>query len=681
MNKQLYVLIGLGLLSTAILTSCQKEQLLQGAEETISLPEVDIYTATAEISPYTQPGQIDSRATVKDDGKTFYWEQNDQISIWDGKNAYLFKTKNYDGTGMFNFVEFTGEADLEDGANVSAVYPKRDNATADNIFVFTLAETADQNIDGKPHLAQTMHMKATGKVYDKSISQMKFQHLTSLFDFTIAGFEGKTVTIGKLEVTASAPVFPMKLTTVWAEGGDVYTYTEKKATLTLNMNNVVLDGTKELTGYMNFFPTQDMKTDTRLTFRALDEQGNEVARLEGVVSELYGDKLKESNYEAGKRYGVTLLAGGDASHVWVKDMETLKEAMASHAGTEGAIIKLAADVDMANSEWTPVAELKATLDGAGHTLKNFSSVNQNATGIGLFLTNSGTIKNLNLSSAVINLNGGKCIGLLAVDNQGYINHCSAVDSRITASGATDSKYIGVLVGKNLGEGTITDCSVNGVTNSIESNFNVGGLVGHNVGIIKGSSVQNANMTVGLNAGSNVAVFAGLSNNNGVLEGCSASNSSITVTNTTSFWVGGLVAGGWCESNFTSKITLSYVYNVRFGVNVNCSVGGLLGQGGGQGAKTVTSCYSLCSSPAADDQHFGQLIKNAVKVTASECYFVDRTACAVAQNYDGSLEGTTKLEDSNAIKAKAELMNTAAQNSDYQFVVNAGEGAPLLIVKK
>lgn len=142
----------------------------------------------------------------------------------------------------------------------------------------------------------------------------------------------------------------------------------------------------------------------------------------------------------------------------------------------GAYYALANDVDMAGVEMVPigtVSKFTGVFDGAGHTISGY--IAPESTGVGLFSTNHGTIRNLHVhaeidsasstAGIVADVNAGiiestwtsgsltaaSRVGGIAGDSSGVIR-----DSYSTADVTATESYAGGIVGIQLGESSLTE---------------------------------------------------------------------------------------------------------------------------------------------------------------------------------------------------------------------------------
>lgn len=160
----------------------------------------------------------------------------------------------------------------------------------------------------------------------------------------------------------------------------------------------------------------------------------------------------------------------------------------------GKTVKLAANIDLAGKEWTPIGvgtrsgsgyngyAFKGTFDGNGKTISGLNihetlSVNSADNAIGLFgVVDGGTVKDLTLTGVDINVSGGKCVG-------GFIglmvNNSTANGLTMGTANGTDTITavcgLGGVVGRMTISGIIENCvNYAGISGS---GANVGGIVG------------------------------------------------------------------------------------------------------------------------------------------------------------------------------------------------------------
>lgn len=126
-----------------------------------------------------------------------------------------------------------------------------------------------------------------------------------------------------------------------------------------------------------------------------------------------------------------------------------------------------------------LGDFHGELDGQGHTIYGLRRVEYSdfpggsSSSIGLFNTNNGKIKNLNIESLLVS--GGNSIGTIAGKNFGEIKNCS-INGRVKGK-----RNIGGIVGKNDKSGRIIGCEFNGKIKTYDYS---GGICGRNEGEIR-----------------------------------------------------------------------------------------------------------------------------------------------------------------------------------------------------
>lgn len=136
------------------------------------------------------------------------------------------------------------------------------------------------------------------------------------------------------------------------------------------------------------------------------------------------------------------------------------------------------------TEWTPICNFSGSFDGNGLTVSGMYFNNTGNSQVGLFASNSGGIKNLNVSSFFVHAKseaGGVC-GY----NSGTIENCSVSDGYVVITG----RHGGGLCGRN--DGALLDCRNDGISGDQSGDENRkravrGGMDASFVGGICGSS--------------------------------------------------------------------------------------------------------------------------------------------------------------------------------------------------
>ena len=151
---------------------------------------------------------------------------------------------------------------------------------------------------------------------------------------------------------------------------------------------------------------------------------------------------------------------------------------------------LTANITVTNETWTPIGfryPYEGTFDGQGHTISGLYFDNSELNNVGLFGSNSGTIKNVGVVNSYFY--GSDFVGGVCGYNEGTITGCYNTGE---VSGNDD--YVGGVCGSN--GGIITSCYNSG---SVSGNNYVGGVCGSNGSTITGcynTSTVRGNNRVG-----------------------------------------------------------------------------------------------------------------------------------------------------------------------------------------
>ena len=155
---------------------------------------------------------------------------------------------------------------------------------------------------------------------------------------------------------------------------------------------------------------------------------------------------------------------------------TFAQNCTSDTWSQGLTVSLDADIDLSGSGFTAIPIFQGTFHGNGHTIQGFSLTGKGSR-LGLFrtLTETAVVDNLTVEGAVAP-GGTACqVGLLAGENYGSIQNCTAKGA------ATGVQDVGGLVGLNGESGTIEGCAS---TATISGTTNAGGIAGQNLGALR-----------------------------------------------------------------------------------------------------------------------------------------------------------------------------------------------------
>lgn len=100
---------------------------------------------------------------------------------------------------------------------------------------------------------------------------------------------------------------------------------------------------------------------------------------------------------------------------------------------------------------------------------------------GLFASNSGEIKDLNIESTIHVTGLATAVGMLCGENNGTITNCNVISGSIYSSDNAGAYYTGMIVGKSNSGAIVKGCAVSG---SCKGALCTGGVVGFSAGEIK-----------------------------------------------------------------------------------------------------------------------------------------------------------------------------------------------------
>jgi len=235
----------------------------------------------------------------------------------------------------------------------------------------------------------------------------------------------------------------------------------------------------------------------------------------------------------------------------------------------GKTVTLAADVDLAGHDWTPIGisgtYFTGTFDGGGHKISNMTvKLVGDDFYAGLFGYCDGTITNLsavgvNITATGLYASAGGIIGFC--EKNGAVTNCT-VGGSITAAG-TNNSFAGGIVGHN-NDGKIKNCAVTGtVSASGGSQSECGGIAGYGGGsqVIEncssaaaasatgGSAANDCGGIIGVTAGGKIAncfntgsATVGASSDNNLACGIAGQTDYTAITNCYSLNSGIVIEG-------------------------------------------------------------------------------------------------------------------------------------------
>lgn len=168
---------------------------------------------------------------------------------------------------------------------------------------------------------------------------------------------------------------------------------------------------------------------------------------------------------------LTFAESGTVTIRTAEDLAALSENCALDSWSRGKTIVLAADVDLAGADFSPIPTFGGVFDGGGHTISGLS-ITGSGDAQGLFRTvqAGGVVRDLRVEGAVAP--DGDSVGGVAGVNAGLIQRCSFAGR---VEGGTNA---GGVAGCNEAGGELAACSFSG---SVSGELHTGGIVGQNLG--------------------------------------------------------------------------------------------------------------------------------------------------------------------------------------------------------
>lgn len=568
---------------------------------------------------------------------------------------------------------FTGviPADLK-GKTLLAFYGKTENLKVKNSQVIMDFTQQTQSAAGLSHLTDYDLMSAVVTNYDGSENiNLQFKHEGSIFKVKLTQIPtGESIS----KVLLSLP-----------EGTNSFVTTKTFSTDGQASNGDMTNNLELNVGSISDSNYEAVFTLCPTTLNSSMSISVPITNSKGVYS--YTDNLNFSNVtlESGKYYWTPELVleqdnslkgtGTSESPYIIDNVDKFNKI----ADATDAYYTTTQDMDFTGVTFTPISTFSGTLDGNGKTISNLTFTVGDGNG-GIFGTNNGTIKNLTVDGGTVtktgNLDNNEGTGILAGVNNNNISNCIIKNSSLSASLSSKGADVGIglLVGTNNSGKTISECTVDASSISINNSkeCHVGGLVGFNLtGNIEFSSVKpttNIDYTATV-AGGNIGGLIGR-NKGGTIKGCST---NIDI-NTTGCNLGLKIAGFIGDAFFGSPTTIQGCYTtgtLTFRSDTH-TYGGFTGSFGGDGKKELTNCYTSLNFIGNTDHAFvGQ---NPSNVIATDCYFTEGT-----QSEDLSIKNVVSSTASE-LKNKLSTFNNLGWDN-YEFAIGPSDDEPLIIQKK
>lgn len=226
------------------------------------------------------------------------------------------------------------------------------------------------------------------------------------------------------------------------------------------------------------------------------------------------------------------------------------------------------DIDLGSANWTPLGKVNdkiyfsGSFNGRGYTISNLTSDFSSSRNIGFVEVNSGTIKNLNITSATVK--ASSVVGIICGNNMdgATIENCHVSGSvTSTSTNASTAGAAGGIAGSN--SGTISKCSAQSANKGYKW---TGGITGKNFGSISesyfigGVNSTVANSEINSYYNSSTSIYQ---NMGGIAGGSTGSikDSYAILTNVVkgAAAVGGMV--GWCKGGSLNNIYIANTNNI------------------------------------------------------------------------------------------------------------------------
>ncbi len=223
--------------------------------------------------------------------------------------------------------------------------------------------------------------------------------------------------------------------------------------------------------------------------------------------------------------------------------------------------ELGNDINLQEIEnWEPIENFSTTLEGNGFSISNLTINRGNIDSVGLFVGNTGTIRNLVLST--IEVTGGTRVGGLVGVNQSRLINIHVEGGTVRGEGGT----VGLLTGRNDTAAFIVNSSARG-TATARMRW-AGGISGVNSGSII-NSYADAMVTALGDAGGFVGENVG-----SIINSYSMGSAHITESEQNNQVVGGFVAGLFGSGSIRNSYSAAIAISPRG--NNNIRTGGLIG---------------------------------------------------------------------------------------------------------
>ena len=626
-------------------------------------------------------GESSSRISHTDNGNTITvaWEANDVIYLGNPEGITTETFINAENSGFSTLTidensisrdkktaSFTGKIPSSlIGKTLLAFYGSAEKLKVSNSQVIMDFTQQTQSENGLAHLKGYDLMSATVENYDGSSQiNLQFKHEGAILKVSFSGLPADG-TVSK--VVLNLPDGSNDFVTSKTFG------TNGVATNGATTNSFELNVSSNYDAVFTLCPitfSSDMNVTVPVTkasgiysYESAALATNGVTLAAGTYNKVNGGALTVNNELEG--------AGTSESPYIIDNVDKFNEI----ANDADAYYTITQDMDFTGVTFTPIPTFSGTLDGNGKTISNLTFSVGDGNG-GIFGTNNGTIKNLNVTDATVTKNGSLDnnggTGILVGVNNNKISNCVINSSELSASLTSIGTDIGIglLVGTNNTGKTISECTVNASDLSISGSKKcyAGGLVGYNLtGNIEFSFVKSAtNITyTSTEAEANIGGLIGR-NKGGTIKGCSTNINITTNEPDVTLKIAGFIG----DAFYGGTTTIEGCYTTgSLTFRGKQTYGGFAGSLGGRGKKSLTNCYTSLNFVGGTDHAF---CSSSNAVEATNCYFVKGTQSAAIKNVESATADVLKNKLSTFNKLKWD---------NYEFAIGSTDAEPLIIQKK
>ena len=442
-KKMFYLLACFAIVAAA---SCTKE-IVDETQTGTTVDEVELVPMTVTaVSDHT-------RTTISADNQTVKWSETDKIAVFDGTGTREFSIQSIDETGTI--ASFTGEI-AKDATDFVAVYPySAAKSCADGVVVATL--DAERQLSGAS--------VADGTIV--SVAKFNREGKDNLTFLNAVGFVRVDIEESDTDVVQ-----------IMIEGNNL------AGTASINAEDASIAGVSEGAGTVKLSPADGSETFAPGSYfltvlPGTTEAGNFKVTLvcqEGFSAE----RTATAEVKIPRNKGFYLSSSSLDKKFIIRDATTLQNFLTKAkdftASQKAVIIN---DIDLEGVTLTSATSFKGTLDGGGHSLKNWT-----CDGVALFnkLDKGGVVKNI-VFDASCKVTPAKQFGLVAVTTMdeslvsGCVNNADIVLNDETLADFRIASLVGVAYG------SVWNCTNKGkvevkISGNATGKSYIGGLVGY-----------------------------------------------------------------------------------------------------------------------------------------------------------------------------------------------------------